>query len=394
MSFMHRQSVSNNVVKQINMESVFFFIQSSAQASAKDIAQGLNMSPPTVTQNIRALIERDLIVGNGTVGSTGGRKARSYAINARACFAAGLDITRRSVSTVILNLKGDVVYHIKHALPFESRGAYYQALGDVLEEALDEAGVAREYLAGVGLSIPAIVVGEGSATTNNALGAGTVCLNDFAAHIPYPCRLINDASAGGYAEFWAVAPRREIDTRHLAYLSVSDTVGGSIMIEGRMYNGLDQHSAEFGHMTLQPEGRPCYCGQKGCAYGYINTRLLSEAVGGELQDFFDALERGEDEAEATWDRYLYHLALAIGNIRAAFDCELIIGGYLGEHIGAYLPELRARAARRNGFEGSGDYVRAPMHKREASAVGAALTFIHEGTRKLLSQGADTDARLA
>ena len=265
----------------------------------------------------------------------------------------------------------------KVRLPFADRSEYYETVGRLLSDSLLKAGIAPGELVGVGISLPAIISGDGEYTTNaDPLGKRIVRLDGFRAFIPWPCRLINDANAGGYAEFWAGNPIGEHQgPRNLVYLSVSNTVGGSVLVDGRMFEGDDQHSAEFGHFTLVPGGKTCYCGQRGCSYCYVNTRILLEAAGS-LEAFFALVEKEDPKARAVWNKYAEHLTLLISNIRNAYDCEVVIGGYLGRYLGPYIEQLRAMAARRNIFEQSGQYIRVCAHMNEGAAMGAALVFLH------------------
>ncbi|MEG2623806.1 MAG: ROK family transcriptional regulator [Clostridia bacterium] len=380
---MHKQSVSNSIVKKLNLNTVFSYVYAQGPVSVRDISSSLNMSVPTVTQNLKALNERNLIVPEGTSDSTGGRKARIYGVNTRAQSAIGLDITRHDISLVILNLMGEAIFQIKVDREFNDTRAYYQSIGLLVEKAVQKAHVVPESIAGVGISLPAIVSADNAYTTNSdPLDSKVVHASDFTAFIPYPCLLFNDANAGGYAEFWSDHPTDGTPKqKSLVYLSVSKTVGGSLMINGSMYLGDEQHCAEFGHMTLVPEGRACYCGQRGCTYAYINTRILSDACGGDLGAFFSALSSGMNESiERIWDEYLYYLALTINNLRSAYDCEIIIGGYLGRYMQPHLAALRKRLAACNIFEHTGDYVRVCSQPLEISAIGAALTFLHHFMR--------------
>ncbi len=373
---MEKQSVSNIAVKRLNMKAVFLHLMECGPASVRDICAALGMSTPTVIQNLNELTERRLVLVEGMQESTGGRKARAYGVNDRAFLAAGLDVTRADVTLTILGLSGQVVSSARSRLPFSDRPEYYDKVGRFLHDQLIKADVRQEDVVGVGISLPAIISGDGQSTTNaDPLGKRIVQLESFRRVIPWPCRLLNDANAGGYAEFWAgnpVASRQ--GPRNLVYLSVSNTVGGAVLIDGRMFEGEDQHSAEFGHMTLVPGGKFCYCGQKGCAYCYVNTRILSDA-GGTLEGFFRQLRRDDPAVRVVWDRYLGDLALLINNIRCSFDCEVVVGGYLGRFLPPHLDELRALTAMRNIFERSGQYVRCAQ-KDAGAAMGAALTCLH------------------
>ena len=100
----------------------------------------------------------------------------------------------------------------------------------------------------MGISIPGIVDEErGRMTRSHVLELEDYDLGRLCTHIPWPVRFRNDASSAAYAEL------RE-SGQDTVYLSLSDTVGGAIYLNGRIYKGEHFRSAEFGHMILVPGG--------------------------------------------------------------------------------------------------------------------------------------------
>ena len=57
------------------------------------------------------------------------------------------------------------------------------------------------------------------------------------------------------------------------------------------------------------------------------------------------------------------------------DCNIILGGYVGEYIDPYLEDLKALTAKLSGFETTADYLLPCRYKKEAIAAGAALNYI-------------------
>ena len=76
-----------------------------------------------------------------------------------------------------------------------------------------------------------------------------------------------------------------------------------------------------------------------------------------------------------FDTYLFYLADAIVNVHMLFDCDIIIGGYLGEFIGAYMDQVLSAIALLDPYDRHPSYVKACKYTKEASAVGAALAYI-------------------
>ena len=128
-------------------------------------------------------------------------------------------------------------------------------------------------------------------------------------------------------------------------------------------------------MTLIPDGQKCYCGQKGCVENYLTAENLSSLAEGSLQDFFAGLENGNREFVRAWDKYLGYLALTVNTVHALLDCDIVLGGYVGGYLDAYLEDLRERVAALSSFGDGGGYLRSGVYKNTAIASGAALNFI-------------------
>ena len=63
------------------------------------------------------------------------------------------------------------------------------------------------------------------------------------------------------------------------------------VIAGKLLPGDAFRCGEAGHMTLIPDGKPCYCGKTGCVDAYCSARLLSDLSGGRLEDSFSDFSR-------------------------------------------------------------------------------------------------------
>ena len=149
-----------------------------------------------------------------------------------------------------------------------------------------------------------------------------------------------------------------------------------------MYMGNNWRSGEFGHMVIHPEGKTCYCGKKGCLDAYCSALNLAELEDGNLRAFFDKMESGKEEYRQIWDEYLGNLAIAVDNLRMCFDCEVVLGGYVGNYMKPYIGRFQSLAAEKNIFSGGGDYVRVCQCREEASAYGAALYQIEKYISKI------------
>ncbi len=358
-------------IKRINRNRIYKLIYQRGKISKQEIAYALNMSLPTVSQNLKYLLEQGLIEEKGTFESTGGRKARAISCVLDARIALGLDITRNHVGIVAVDLGGNIVQNTRIPLKFAAEDRYFLRVGELLQEFIETLKLSAEQILGVGISVPGIL-SEDHRTVVYAtvLGFTGGTLEQFEQAIPYPCVMSNDANAAGTAEMW-----NEQEHGSIVYLSLSNTVGGSIFVDNRIYMGNHQRGGEFGHMTIVPGGKDCYCGKRGCVDAYCSVRSLLDGLSDSLPDFFDKLRSGESNFRRRFGEYLEHLADVCNNLRMAFDCEVLLGGYLGGYLEDYLETLRQLVKERNPFEEYGNYVRICRYRLEAAAVGAALLHV-------------------
>lgn len=73
--------------------------------------------------------------------------------------------------------------------------------------------------------------------------------------------LENDANAAAYAEFTVGAGR---GSRNMFYVTIGLGIGGAIIFDGKLWLGASGFAGEFGHITIDPEGIECACGNNGC----------------------------------------------------------------------------------------------------------------------------------
>lgn len=358
-------------LKKINRNRIFRLIYKKGQLSKQDIVQALNISLPTVGQNLKALKEAGLIKEEGCFASTGGRKARVITCNPAARFSIGVDITKNHVAIAAIDLCATIVKSTHIHIPFENSKEYFRMVGKYIEQFTEDPLIDRSKILGVGISVPGLLSEDHqNITYASVLGFTGGSLNSFAEFIPYPCVLSNDASAAALAELW-----NRDNSDNVVYLSLSNSVGGAILLDKKFYPGENQRSAEFGHMTIVPRGRRCYCGQYGCADAYCNASILSDTANGRLDEFFRQLDDRSIQHQDVWKKYVHYLTIMINNLRMMFDCRVILGGYVGSYMGSHIEPLIKRAALHNSFEKDSSYLEICRYRKDSSAVGAALMHI-------------------
>lgn len=369
---MSEKKTASMEIKKMNHTNIFRLLHRSSGMTKQDIVSSLQLCLPTVTQNINELQSKGLVAESGSMGNTGGRRAKMYDIVKDARVAIGLDITRNHITVVLIDLTGEVISRTGVRRTFERTDEYYRYLGALVDQTIQKCELQSDKILGVGIGVPGLVTGDHQKVFYGEIlnFTGATC-EEFSAYINYPTSLFNDANAAGFAESWS-----SNRTKNFFYLMLSNNVGGSVVINGQVYTGEHLHSGEIGHLCIVPDGRECYCGQRGCVDAYLAATELSSLADGNIGNYFALLKSGNREATQAWKQYLHHLAITVNNLYMLFDCTVILGGYVGGYIEEYMSEVRTYAGRLNTFEnGNAEYLEVCSYKMEAIAAGAALNYI-------------------
>lgn len=343
--------------------------------SRQSLARELGLSLPTVYQNLSELMAAGLVRDSGEQQSTGGRKASGLSIVPDARVAVGISVTehrlRLAAADLLLN---ELAYQEVDNAPIHRFADMGSLLSRSLEGFLDQFGIDRRRLLGVGIALPAVMSPDSRyITAAPTLRLKDTSLEGLTSSIPYPTYVENDATSGGHAELFVRG-----SSRNMAYLSLENGIGGAILFAGAPYVGDNRRSGEFGHMCVEPGGLRCTCGRLGCLEAYCSPRRIRAAFGISLEEFFPKLEcPGAQHAEyaALWDNMLRHLAIGICNIRMALDCDVVLGGFLSEFLAPYLPRLKEYVAGISPFEDNTGYLHLSTLRRHTVSLGVALHFI-------------------
>ena len=120
--------------------------------------------------------------------------------------------------------------------------------------------------------------------------------------------LENDANAAAMGEFWLGAAR---DFPSMLMLTLGTGVGGGLVLDGRIWHGMNGMAGELGHITVYPDGVPCPCGNRGCVEQYASAtaimRMARETIAsGVTTELSKAAEGADSEFNA---RRVYQLAV-------------------------------------------------------------------------------------
>lgn len=358
-----------------------FIYDAGVPVSKQQISTALSYSLPTVHQNIAELLEAGLIRPGEVQKSTGGRPAVGYTINESIRCSVGIAVSATQLRILATDVRQNELAYDVCSLSSADGAQIGQQIAEKLEHFLGENHIEKERVLGVGITFPGVIDQEKDVIVlSPTLKIKDISLSAVRKPIGFPVFIENDSTSGGTAEWLGLSPKeREKD---FVYLFLENGIGGAVFIGGKPYLGTEGRSGEFGHMCIVPGGRACNCGKRGCLEAYCSAFRFTRDLGLTAEDFFDRLGAGDAECRALWEEILDYLSIAINNLRMAFDCNVILGGFVSRFLEPYLPELRQRAACRNPFEERGGYIKLGKYPTKAGMRGVAWHFMEEFIKEL------------
>jgi glucokinase len=223
-------------------------------------------------------------------------------------------------------------------------------------------------LLGVGIGVPGIIdiqTGMVRESPNLRGWSDYPVRDEIEKRLGAPVILENDANVAAFGEKWLGAGRHVGD---MAMLTLGTGVGGGIVLGGKIWHGMTGMAGEFGHMTVDPEGQQCGCGNRGCLEQYASAtaimRMAREAIASgdapglakaassdlefSAKEIYNLAIQGDEHARRIFRRVGRALGIALAAMVNGLNLEMyVIGGGVCEAWEAFSPtifeELRQRA---------------------------------------------------
>jgi glucokinase len=319
-------------------------------------------------------------------------------------WVVGVDIGGTNTVVGVVPYEGGAPACLRTRPTHPARGAdavvsdVIEMTGEVIAELVEQRGACRTDVVGVGIGCPGpLDLSRGLVLSTPNLGWSNYPIRErIARGLGLPATLDNDANCATFGEWWQGAGR---GVATLAGVTVGTGIGGGLVLDGRLVRGVSGTAGEFGHTTIDLNGRRCACGNYGCLEAYASgpniaararegiragyASMLADLVGGDLERItaitvYDGILLGDRLAHEVMLETAKVLGAGVANIVNMFNPEMIVivGGVTraGEHLFA---PLRAEV-RRRAFPSAVNACRiVPGELEAAGVVGAAAVFVHE-----------------
>jgi glucokinase-like ROK family protein len=328
----HFRTGDQALVREINLSLIMqrFLEHTSLSRAALAEVTGLNKS--TVSSLVQELIEMQFVHEIGLSSSGVGRPSVMLELNPQAGYFVSCELGVDFVSVICTNFVADVVWRHRETIGHEKG---QRAIMDrVLALLHDAVTTGAKLCAGCG-GLLGIAVGA-PGLIDEETGTLLFAPNLRWENVPL-CGILSDAFTGtpifvdneanlaalGEYLFGAAKGYREV-----LFISAGVGLGGAVVQNGQLARGTTGFAGEFGHMTMDPDGEACNCGNRGCWETQVSQLALFRRIR-------HAIEQGQDSVLCTLaDNDLDHLSVPLV-VEAARSGDSVALGAL-EHIGRYL----------------------------------------------------------
>ena len=287
----------------------------------------------------------------------------------------GVEIGVGFISIIVTDWKAGVVWQRKVDTTDNAQAQVLSQAETLVQEAAQHVAESGHRLFGIGLGVPGLV----DRASGTLLFAPNLEWRDVSLRDPWqrrfgvPVVVENEANAAALGEHM-LGVARQAD--NFVYISAGVGLGGGLMIDGKLYGGAGGFAGEIGHMTIEPNGPQCKCGNRGCwetlvgptailerarraAAEGLTPRLLTMSGGDpdviRMEHILQAAAEGEAAVLDDLSEAGRYLGMGIANMVNAFNPSLVVLGGVLSLAGPYiLPraqqevEARALSAARQG----------------------------------------------
>ncbi len=391
---------SFELMKQLNVSAVLRVIRDNGSLSRAEIAKLTGLTPASVTNITKILIEDKFLIESKIGESSGGRPPIILELNPDARYVIGIGIGVGVIDVVITNLSAKIISK-KSMIIGDERYDYnlvFAELVNLINEVIELSNIERKNILGAGVALHGIVNAK-SGESIHSLYYGWKNINikkRLEDELQLAIYVDNDVRAMALGESLFGATK---DISNFVTLNISNGIGAGIIINNTPYYGVDFSAGEIGHIAVELDGDKCNCGNYGCLETVASNnnitkkaiKLIKQGVSSSLikdidninnltiEDICNAAKSGDEMSITVLKEAARYIGIAITNlINILNPTAIVVVGEIFENT-TYAIDTLSEIVKNRGFKLSSENVRIirSLLGRDASVIGAATLVIQE-----------------
>lgn len=324
---------ATNIVKAktINLWVVFDTIRINDGISRSGIAEATGLSKQASSDLVDELIFMRFVQETKSAERRVGKPPKPLSINPDGGFSLGFHVDFGQMSSILVNLAGDVLHREDRPLDdLEPKHAVIE-LDLSAKRLMAAANISADRFLGIGLATPGPFAVAGLSPPRLPGWDGLALRGLLREATGIPVSLANDGQCAIVAEWRFGEVARHLT--NLVYIYFGMGLGSGVMINSAAFGGANGNAGELGHLTVVPGGHQCICGKKGCLETYVSVdsalqHLTAAGINmATMSEFASRLDASHPAIQAWIENAVEPLRNAINAVENLFDPQTImIGG--------------------------------------------------------------------
>jgi len=315
-----------DLLRRLNERRVLDIVRSAGTCSRADLTRRTGISAPTVSRLVSALLEAGVLEEYDAEEARIGRPSKQLRLAGDRAQVLGVTLGVHETRVFAAGLDGAI--DTDSVQSFETP-ASYQGILDQLAAAVKLLRRRARRTLGLGISAPGLVdedQGRLLFSPNLHQTDGQTLAADLAQLVGVDVTIVQESRALCLAERHYGGART---LRDFLIVDIGDGVGVGIVLDGRMIVGRNGVAGEFGHMTVDPNGPRCGCGNRGCLETRTSNRVVLEQAAlvlGRPTTIAEVVAKardGDKKLRAILDDTLPWLALGLASLINGLNPEAV-----------------------------------------------------------------------
>jgi glucokinase-like ROK family protein len=384
------RSADQALVREINLSLIMNRLLEHQSLSRAALAEVTGLNKSTVSSLVQELLEMQFVREVGLNFTGVGRPSMLLELNPDAGYVLSCELGVDFISILCANFGAEVIWQHKE----DTHGQMDQhAIIDrmlILLCQADETGRKRCMACGRLLGLAVGVPGLVDRVSGRLLFAPNLRWENVLLHAilrgafpETPVFVENEANMAAMGEcfFGAAQGYHEV-----LFISAGVGLGGAVVRDGQVYKGASGFASEFGHMTMDPDGEPCNCGNRGCWETQVSQAAAFRAIQRALDagrpsclngqplsmaQVVAAAEAGDAVALDALTTIGQHLGIGIASLINALNPDLVVFGGIMSLVGHFLLPIVEREVQRRALRWNAGATRVILaqHGSDACVMG-------------------------
>lgn len=292
-----------------------------------DIAQKTGLTLMTINTIVNNLLKKNIIKDFGIAESNSGRKAALYTIDPHAWYIFGVNIGVDQITFALsdFDLNTKEITSIKILPDYDPIKISDLIHGSIID-ILKRNKVKTEEILGIGVTVPGLVDEKCGIVHSlpNIKGWDEIALKDI---LEYKLGITVFIEKDNYASILYLKKNIGNEYKNVVSLTIKGGIGTGILLDRSLYRGEHGIAGEIGHISLNPNGPKCNCGNTGCLEVYASDIAIVKKVKHDLNfgedldidDIIEAAKNGDELCYKTILKAAGYIGIAVCNTLNFYD---------------------------------------------------------------------------